>query len=98
MGYIKGVSKYCDNWRDALDELQVTVEGLKAENSELKARVPKWIPVEERLPSKAGKYLVTVKNGNVYAGTFDVYSERFQCEAVAWMPLPEPYKGGEADD
>ena len=51
-----------------------------------------WIPVSERLPDKPGKYLVTVKNGNVYAGTFCVVSGRFQCAAVAWMPLPEPYK------
>lgn len=52
-----------------------------------------WIPVSERLPEKAGKYLVTVTNGNVYAGTFDKFSGRFQCAAVAWMPLPQPYKG-----
>lgn len=54
---------------------------------------PHWIPCNERLPEKAGKYLVTVQNGNVYAGTFDKYSGRFQCAAIAWMPLPEPYGG-----
>lgn len=52
----------------------------------------RWIPVSERLPKKSGKYLVTVKNGNVYAGTYDEYSGRFQCAATAWMPLPQPYK------
>lgn len=51
-----------------------------------------WIPCSERLPEKAGKYLFSVQNGNVYAGTFDQYSHRFQCAAVAWMPLPEPYQ------
>lgn len=51
-----------------------------------------WIPVSERLPEKAGKYLVTVKNGNVYAGVYDAFSGQFQCAATAWMPLPEPYR------
>lgn len=51
-----------------------------------------WIPVSERLPDKPGKYLVTVRNGNVYSGTFDKISNRFMCAATAWMPLPEPYK------
>ena len=55
----------------------------------------RWIPVTERLPDKPGKYLVTVQNGNVYAGTYDKFSKRFQCAAVAWMSLPEPYKGEE---
>jgi len=52
-----------------------------------------WIPCSERMPEKPGKYLVTVKNGNVYAGTFDVISGKFQCAATAWMPLPEPWRG-----
>ena len=55
----------------------------------------RWIPCSERLPEKAGKYLVSVRNGNVYAGTFDKYSGNFQCAAIAWMPLPEPYKEAE---
>ena len=55
-----------------------------------------WIPVSERLPEQSGKYLVTVSNGNVYAGTFSAYEKRFSCAAVAWMPLPEPYEEDEA--
>ena len=54
-----------------------------------------WIPVEDRLPEKPGKYLVTVQNGNVYAGTFDMVSHKFQCAATAWMELPEPYRRDE---
>ena len=53
--------------------------------------LPEWIPVSERLPEKSGKYLVTVKNGNVYAGTYDAFSGKFQCAATAWQPLPAPY-------
>ena len=29
---------------------------------------------------------------NVYAGTYDKYSGRFQCAATAWMELPAPYQ------
>ena len=56
------------------------------------AQTEKWTSVNEGLPEKSGKYLVTVKNGNVYAGTFSTYDNRFNCKATAWMPLPEPYK------
>lgn len=56
-----------------------------------------WIPVSERLPLLTGKYLVTVKNGNVYAAVFDSWSGRFQVAATAWMSLPEPYKAESED-
>ena len=55
--------------------------------------VNRWIPVTERLPEKTGKYLVTVQNGNVYAGTFSAFENKFSCAATAWMDLPDPYKG-----
>lgn len=51
-----------------------------------------WIPCSKELPKKSGKYLVTVQNGNVYAGTYSAYDGKFQCQAIAWMPLPDPYK------
>ena len=73
--------------------LTIAFQTLKSVVKELKAKPP-WIPVTERLPKKSGKYLVTVRNGNVYAGTFDETSGRFQCAATAWMPLPEAYEGG----
>lgn len=79
---------FCDH--DAAMGFRETIKELPSVNSQ----EPKteWIPVTERLPKKTGKYLVTVRNGNVYAGTFDETSGRFQCAATAWMPLPEPYK------
>ena len=54
--------------------------------------MPRWIPVSERLPEKTGKYLVTVKNGNVYAGTYSAYEGKFNNSVIAWMELPEPYE------
>ena len=140
MAYIKGVSKYCDNWRDALNELQVMIESLKAENARLRARVPKWIPVSERLPEENVAVNITWMNhdpvfyyedvkdkpftatGVYFKGKWywwsatvqdylaeygraewdeiewdDVDEEAKGIEIVAWMPLPEPYEGGEAD-
>lgn len=57
----------------------------------------RWIPVSERVPEKTGKYLVTVKNGNVYAGVFDEVSGRFQSAVTAWQSLPTPYTESEDD-
>lgn len=52
-----------------------------------------WISCSERLPTKPGRYLVTQKipyGMRVTIAYFD-WNE-FWDEAVAWMPLPEPYK------
>lgn len=63
----------------------------------------KWIPVRERLPENHDSYLVTTKwkgsySGDVYIETnMAMYREKqkeWDCVGViAWMPLPEPYKG-----
>ena len=55
----------------------------------------RWIPCSERLPKKDGYYLTTTCYRQVYE---DFWSEDHfdRTEAViAWMPLPEPYKGEE---
>ena len=64
-----------------------------------------WIPMTERLPEKRGFYLITTEKTN----DVDICSwngSRFEsypngCLVVlrplAWMPLPEPYKGGDAE-
>ena len=58
-----------------------------------------WIPVEERLPEEPGLYLLSYENPNcipttqVFDGTlFRDRSGSRETHAVAWMPLPEPYK------
>ena len=58
------------------------------------AQPQRWISVTERLPEEAGLYLVSTECGAVFDrwfsyGTFDYTDD----EVVAWMPLPEPYKG-----
>ena len=62
---------------------------------------PHWIPVTERLPKKDGSYLVSGKWGSgkesVGDCEFSVEDGYFQTawnfDVLAWMPLPEPYKG-----
>ena len=72
---------------------------------------PQWIPCSERLPEEDGQYLITVKYkhvdgyDDVYAehgewdnGKWDMFyfGHCGEVEGIlAWMPLPEPYKGGE---
>ena len=56
---------------------------------------PMWIPCSERLPSKANHtddmVLVCYRNGSV---RFNTYMNGWaQGNPVAWMPLPEPYRG-----
>ena len=71
-----------------------------------------WIPVSERLPETIGEYLITVlskpsRNAIVSAGYWNERLKEFgtfrsdstweKWDVVAWMPLPEPYKGGDLE-
>lgn len=58
-----------------------------------------WIPCEERLPSEAGFYLVTVKReGKLEVFCLYYKKEYWLCDQVeigkiiAWTDLPQPYK------
>lgn len=62
-----------------------------------------WIPVSERLPEKAGTYIVSAKDGKREIVTFVKWQNRFKkwdlsgarayWKTNAWKPLPEPYRG-----
>ena len=68
---------------------------------------PQWIPCSERLPDMGFSVLVTaIQNNFVYVaeavmemdGTWSQmrWSASLKAnEVIAWMPLPEPYKGDE---
>lgn len=58
---------------------------------------PGWIPTSEKLPKKDGDYLVTTHSGQIaryifIGGSSEEYWRR--C-ATAWMPLPNPWEGGQ---
>ena len=64
---------------------------------------PHWIPCIERLPERYYNYLITTGDGDTDIGTFTPEFKRWYiCDAdgfkrtdgvLAWMSLPEPYKG-----
>lgn len=65
-------------------------------------KVPRWIPVTERLPERSGKYLVCTNRGNVYQTKFYSYPEeagghwgqKDKGKSIThWMELPKPPKG-----
>lgn len=69
-------------------------------------KILKWIPVSEALPKDMDRLLVTivrsdgskrVRSGDYYKGYFmldngDIWNETDK-EVLAWMPLPEPWRG-----
>ena len=63
-----------------------------------KVDMPTWIPCSERLPKEYGKYLVTAKILDNIVTEINVFDDEEQrwCwvgKILAWMPLPEPWKG-----
>ena len=78
--------------------------GQKMDEVKKKLEVLQWIPCSERLPEKDGEYLAWIR----YDRHEFMSIEDFECsgllaqwnfegrnddEVIAWMPLPEPYKG-----
>lgn len=78
-----------------------SIEALMAEGEIYDIEFTKWIPVSERLPEDGKWCIFTDKKGQIAVERFKFDAENhffppgrfFELEdAVAWMPLPEPYK------
>lgn len=52
-----------------------------------------WIPCSERLPDALQAVLVTSTMGHVYISYIVHGNFEYGGDVVAWMPLPEPWKG-----
>ena len=52
-----------------------------------------WIPCSERLPDQNGKYLVVGRQKAINILKFDGGRWYGKWGVVAWMPLPDCYKG-----
>ena len=94
--------------QDAIDAMLEAYEDLDAEW--IIKRLPsaqQWIPCTERLPEEGQEVLFSTKTGTVQIGKYSDrgclnswFSYCDKCRAWnnvvnAWMPLPEPYQGGE---
>lgn len=86
-----------------MTEKDLIIQDLRRENAELRARVPKWISVGDRLPeddSDTLAYLQIGEKGRIYPANyakgvwFDcIFNTRVTESTTHWMPLPEMPKG-----
>ena len=81
-----------DNW-NVYSELHDMIEDLPSVE-------PKWIPVDERLPKYSDSVLISACGYEIDIGSY--YCDKWHINGcgpvedgivIAWMPLPEPYKG-----
>lgn len=89
-------SQYNEAWQDALGRAESVIGNLPSAQ-------PQWIRIEDRCPKPDVLVLVSTK-GEVDADWIAKDSSGYGCwyrsmrgvnDIDAWMPLPEPYKGGE---
>ena len=70
--------------------------------------VRQWIPCSEQLPEEDTDVLITDEDGDIDIAHYEYnswsedpivewWNYEHETYAVAWMPLPEPYKGGQDD-
>ena len=89
---------------DAVNDCGICIQKiLDIPSADPERKKGKWIPVTERLPEKKEIVLITNNKGHVrcgqYQGVFDDKNYRWWWkhntleEVLAWMPLPEPYRG-----
>lgn len=76
-----------------LNAAAALIEQQAAKIEELEEKIPRWIPVAERLPEVEGKYIVCTAHGSVTTVRFDPVLGRFQRIFTHWMPLPEGPEG-----
>ena len=104
---VKRLRKLANQWKqndvagfnlifEAADTIEVLSAKVRAED-----RPTGWIPVSERLPKEYAQYLACFKNGECYVYWLEDSDWSRSIieleEIVAWMPLPEPYKGGDKE-
>lgn len=86
-----------------MTEQDMIIQDLRRENAKLKASVPQWISVDDRLP-EAGGYVVCIAKRNPFSrfmpmvarieknGWVNPITEQYISEVTHWMLIPEPPK------
>ena len=83
----------------AIEELQAQLMYSNDAAKTIAEKVPRWIPVTERLPEEeevvlvwGGASVYTAKRHNKYQGLmwWKLNSKQHYCNPTHWMPLPEP--------
>ena len=87
-----------------MTEKDLIIQDLRRENAELRARVPQWISVDDRLPEPYVSVLVnmpgekpfpTVRRGFISNDGIwqSAMVRREPGEVTHWQPMPQPPKG-----
>ena len=71
-----------------VNELEMQVMGLRQKVAELEAKVPRWIPVSERLPDFRNDARWLNKRGRCIVFEIDTDVEELSPDYPYWMPLP----------
>lgn len=80
---------------EAYEALDFAIELLSAEDE--------WIPCSERLPKVGEQVLCCDSQSRVFTSALTEIASNGMtffgqhCKVIAWMPLPKPYKGGDAE-
>lgn len=86
-----------------MTEKDIIIQDLRRENAELRARVPQWVSVKDRLPEDDSDVLAYLRDGDkgrIYPANyakgvwFDCFFDIPVTNATThWMPLPDLPKG-----
>lgn len=91
----RGCDGSCQYEKEMLSKVIDAVEGLAIEH-----QFGEWIPCSEKLPEKDGWYFGSKVIEGVRALNIFWYEDGgffTSGEVKAWMPLPKPYRGDEAE-
>lgn len=100
------IAQMYENAKQQLDKGIITIGEFSAIVDREYQEPSKWVPCSERLPKENDNYFVTISFDiggkepvrEVYKDFFSASSQKWLYhdeEVIAWMPLPESYKGNE---
>jgi hypothetical protein len=99
MDVIKAIDKHTREDGTLDDDISCILEEVESVDAKDTNVPSKWIPCSERLPENEMNVIAQFSSGTVtelrYAGNgiFEGIYEYSTKVIIAWMPLPEPYKG-----